>query len=91
MSVVHITRVNTNWDMRSIHVHVPGARSLHRKEVVLCLNGRGTIVRLYDALGGIYTQYAPKGEVFDLGAIEQLAEDGIGFRLQRRSHIRLAA
>jgi hypothetical protein len=91
MHTVYITRIVTDWDMRSVHNLPPGQRGLYGSQVILCLNSRMTIARLVDSAAGIHTYYAPDREQFDLRAIENIATDAIGIKLKRYVHLRRVA
>lgn len=73
---VHVVQIVRGYSMRGgFHKdRLKYASALGDREVILCLNKRQNIARLYDQASAVHNYYAPKGERFDAEALQQMVE-----------------
>ncbi len=71
---VKVTKILRGYSMRNgVHADRRLYATQHNDhEVVLCLNKRQTIARLYDAASAVHSYYAPPGERFDADMLQQM-------------------
>jgi hypothetical protein len=92
---VRIKRIVKRWDMHKIHALRFMARNLYSYEVLLAFNSKRTMFRMVDSTGGVYQNYAPEGETFDMEAIQKIMREGlqvdIAYRQRTSKNVKLVA
>lgn len=93
--VVRIKKLMVDADMRRTRSLILDNRvswkSLRQGEVILMINRAGTLARMIDCHGGIYSHWADPGEVFDVNDIQSTIAKrplAIGIRVVRGRGVR---
>lgn len=77
-----IVRVVDGWDMRIRHaLRDKAMKGLKYGQCFVALNGRHTIARIIDCVGGVHDFYADAGMRFDLQTVSQMMTQGMKLKL----------
>ena len=77
-----IARVVDGWDMRVRHeLRDQALDKLRHGQCLVALNGKRTMARIIDCVGGIYDLYADHGMRFDIDTVSQMMQKGMKVRL----------
>lgn len=77
-----IVRVIDGWDMRRRHkLREKSMKGLKYGQCVVALNGRHSMARVIDCVGGVHDYYADDGMRFDMQTVSQMMTQGLKLKL----------
>ena len=77
-----IARVIDGWDMRMRHaLREKALKGLKHGQCFVALNGRRTMARIIDCVGGVHDFYADPGMRFDMQTLSQMCVQGFKVKL----------
>lgn len=81
-SSLSIARVVDGWDMRVRHsLRDKALKGLKYGQCLVALNGKRTMARVIDCVGGVHDYYADPGMRFDMETLSQMLTQGFKVRL----------
>lgn len=77
-----IARVVDGWDMRMRHsLREKALKGLKHGQCLVALNGKHTLARVIDNVGGVHDYYADPGQRFNIDAVSQMMQMGVKVKL----------
>lgn len=79
---LQIVRVVDGWDMRMRHkLREQALKELKYGACLVALNGKRTMARIVDGVGGVHDYYADAGVRFDIDGLSHMLTQGMKVRL----------
>lgn len=76
MSVVKVTRILLDQDLRSIHKLRAGHQTLRKGACFMAFNKAQNMVRIVDCEGGVHSYWSPDRQLFDIDEVQRLVMRG---------------